>query len=99
MFHIVDDNEWIDTIQQTYDHLYANGFFIVGGHFGILNNLKVGITNDKVYKKIRSKLYWYKTLKNIGFSSIKVYQNNSYLHINDTLPENNILIEPVRELI
>ncbi len=46
MFHIVDDSEWINTINAIAKVLRKNGLFIVGGHFGSLNGLNVQIDND-----------------------------------------------------
>jgi len=93
MFHIVDDEEWGDTIKEVSNTLLPGGLFIVGGHFGLLNGLNVQIDQyNQVNKRLRSKKKWIKTLRQAGFSNIHLYHNKSYLKINDTMPENNILI-------
>lgn len=93
MFHIVDDLEWQNTIQAVGDILKKDGLFVVGGHFGLLNGLNVQIDNDdNINKRLRSKTRWVNTLRNAGFTNIKMYKNNAYLYINDVLPENNVII-------
>jgi len=93
MFHIVSDSEWIDTISEIAGVLRKNGLFIVGGHFGYLNGLNVQIDcNGQINKRLRSKKNWRNTLISAGFSNVQVYSNNAYLWINDTLPENNVLV-------
>lgn len=92
MFHIVDDSEWINTINAIAKVLRKNGLFIIGGHFGLLNGLNVQINNGQINKRLRSKKNWINILRKAGFTHINFYMNYAYLYINDTLPENNILI-------
>lgn len=92
MFHIVDDEEWRETIEKIADRLPTGGIFVVGGHFGILNGLNVQIKGGQINKRLRSRSVWKKTLKKAGFSKVNVYNNYAYLWINDRLPENSILI-------
>lgn len=93
MFHIVNDSEWNETITKIAGLIPEKGVFIAGGHFGSLNGLNVQIDpNGQINKRLRSKSLWKKTLKRAGFSEVRIYKNNSYLWINDTLPENNILV-------
>jgi cyclopropane fatty-acyl-phospholipid synthase-like methyltransferase len=93
MFHIVDDAEWFNTIRKISGLIQRGGAFIVGGHFGYVNGVNVQIDrNGQVYKRLRSKRLWKKTLLDAGFSDVKMYSNNAYLNINDPLPENNICI-------
>lgn len=93
MFHIVDDTEWKDTISAIGNILKEGGLFIVGGHFGFLDGLNVQIDkNGNINKRLRSKRRWIHTLRKSGFTKIEIYRNNAYLWINDTLPENNVLI-------
>ena len=92
MFHIIDDSEWIETINKIAGTLKKKGLLIVGGHFGFLNGLNVQISEGQINKRLRSKKRWIRVLKKAGFSNIKVYKNNMYLWINDPLPENNVLI-------
>ena len=93
MFHIVNDSEWSGTINKLAGLIPKKGVFIAGGHFGMLNGLNVQIDrNGQINKRLRSKASWKKTLKRAGFSDVKIYRNTAYLWINDTLPENNILV-------
>lgn len=93
MFHIVDDYEWQETINQIGKKLKKGGVFVVGGHFGLLDGLNVQIDkNGNINKRLRSKRRWIHELRTAGFTSVKVYRNYAYLWINDTLPENNVLI-------
>ena len=93
MFHIVSDSELIDTINKIASVLKRDGLFIVSGQFGYLNGLNVQIDrNGHINKRLRSKKHWKKALINAGFSKVQFYFNNAYLWINDTLPENNVLV-------
>lgn len=93
MFHILDDEEWSDTIKSAGKILKRGGSFVIGGHFGLLNNLNVQIdSKGNINKKIRSKSHWRTKLKEAGFTNISFYKNNSYLWIKEKLPEANILI-------
>jgi SAM-dependent methyltransferase len=92
MFHIVDDQEWIETIQKIYDSLEKGGIFIVGGHFGLLDGLNVQIDNGEVNKRLRSKWNWARSLRRTGFKTYRLYRNYSYLKTRQTFPENSILI-------
>jgi len=93
MFHIVDDYEWKETIEKIATLIPKNGLFIVGGHFGLINGVNVQRDkNNHINKRLRSKAVWKYTLKKAGFTKLKFYNNNAYLWIKDTLPENNILI-------
>jgi len=93
MFHLVDDQEWLDTLTQTARILEPGGLLVVGGHFGFLNNINVQFDSaDSVNKRLRSARHWKRRLKKLGFGNISIYRNRSYLFIEDTVPENNILI-------
>jgi len=93
MFHIVDDDEWSKTILAVAESLEAGGLLVVGGHFGWLNKINVQFDeNGHINKRLRSKRYWFKTLRQAGFKACRVYRNRAYLHINDTQPENSVLI-------
>ena len=92
MFHIVDDFKWQNTIYSIGKVINKGGIFIIGGHFGILNGLNVQIDNNGINKRLRSRKHWKKILKRAGFNHVKFYRNYSYLKINDTIPENNVLI-------
>ena len=92
MFHIVDDSEWQRTIYSVGKMLKKNGLFVIGGHFGLFNVLSRMDKDGYINKRLRSKGRWVHTLRKAGFTSIKIYRNNAYLWINDTLPENSVLI-------
>ena len=93
MFHIVDDDEWSRTVSMVSDHLDPGGLFVVGGDFGWLNKINVQFDEHRhVNKRIRSKRGWIKQLRASHFETYRVYRNQAYLHIDDTLPENNLLI-------
>lgn len=93
MFHILDDDEWEDTIKAVGKILEKEGVFVIGGHFGLLNNLNIQIDSDgNINKRIRSKSHWKRKLREAGFTDIKFYRNNAYLWIKEKLPEANILI-------
>ncbi len=93
MFHIVEDSEWEDTIYAVGNILKKGGFFVISGSFGYINGLNVQIDKKGyISKRFRSKRHWIKVLKKAGFNKIKLYQNNAYLSIKDSIPENNVLI-------
>lgn len=93
MFHIVDDREWVETIERVGQVLLPGGLFIVGGHFGWLDDLDVGFSEGTgVVKRLRSSARWRRVLREAGFNRIWISRNRAYLHIRDTMPENNVLI-------
>lgn len=93
MFHIVHDSEWRETIHITSQLLKKQGVLIVGSHFGLFNSLNVQISRKgEINKRLRSRRQWKRTLIQAGFSDVRIYPNRAYLHIRDTLPENNVLI-------
>lgn len=93
MFHIVDDLEWLDTIEKIASVMQRNGLLIVGGHFGFFGGLNVQIDrNSRVNKRLRSKRRWKYALSSAGFRAIHVYRNLAYLWIEDVLPENHLLV-------
>jgi SAM-dependent methyltransferase len=91
MFHIVDDTKWADTITSVYNKLEPHGVFMVGGHFGIVDN-NVQFHNNTIDKRLRSKKHWINALQNAGFSKFLFLKNYSYLFYYDTLPESHILV-------
>ena len=93
MFHLVEDQDWLDTIAGVGQRLESGGVFVIGGHFGTVDGIDVQIDrNGHTNKRLRSKRHWVKSLQHCGFSIYSVYRNNAYLYIKDTLPENNVLI-------
>jgi SAM-dependent methyltransferase len=93
MFHLVDDAEWLKTIQRIAGVMSSKGMFVTSGHFGVIDGLNVQIDrNDRVNKRLRSGRHWRKALKDAGFNTIRIYRNNAYLWIRDALPENHVLI-------
>jgi len=97
MFHLVDDTEWRQTMDEIAQHLRPGGHLLVGGHFGWLNNVNVQFDEyNHANKRLRSRFNWSRALRHSGFSSVDIYRNNAYLYVPDTLPENNILIAQKR---
>jgi 2-polyprenyl-3-methyl-5-hydroxy-6-metoxy-1,4-benzoquinol methylase len=93
MFHLVDDTEWRQTIDQIAQHLQPGGHLVIGGHFGWLNNVNVQFDeHNAVNKRLRSRFNWSRTLRRAGFGPMTLYRNTAYLFVPDTLPENNVLI-------
>ncbi len=93
MFHLVDDSEWEDTVGAVGSILRQEGLFVVSGHFGLLGGLNVQIDEaGNINKRLRSIWRWRKVLRKAGFTKIRRHQNNAYLSIKDTLPQNNVLI-------
>lgn len=93
MFHVVDDAEWSKGLEAIANSLREGGHLVVGGHFGLINNVNVQFdANNLANKRLHSRMHWKKTLKSLGFQGIDIYYNRAYLYIKDTLPENNILI-------
>ena len=93
MFHVVDNREWEQTIHAASAALRKGGIFIIGGHFGYLDGLNVQIDRDgAINKRLRSRWHWKRCLRKAGFREFRLYTNQAYLWIQDSLPENNILI-------
>ncbi|MEM9659456.1 MAG: class I SAM-dependent methyltransferase, partial [Planctomycetota bacterium] len=93
MFHIVDDDEWRRTIQRIGAAVRPGGHYVIGGHFGFLNNLNVQFDHaGRVNKRLRSRTCWRRELRSAGFRKVSFYANNAYRSIRDLLPENNLLI-------
>ncbi len=93
IFHVVNDSEWKRGLAAIANSLNTGGHLVVGGYFGLLNNVNVQFDDEnKVNKRLRSKSTWARELKNLGFTKLKFYSNNAYLYVNDTMPENNVLI-------
>ena len=93
MFHLVDDEEWEETIHHVGKSLLPGGLFVAGGHFGLFDRVNVQFDQDgAVNKRLRSRRRWKRALAAEGFGRVKVYGNRAYLWINDSLPENNVLV-------
>lgn len=92
MFHLVDDGEWQQTISQVARVLRPGGLFVVGGHFGWLDDLNIQFDSENmVNKRLHSASRWKRVLKRSGFDRLRIYRNSAYLFVNDVLPENNVL--------
>lgn len=93
MFHMVNDDEWRETIRAVGRRLKPDGLFVIGGEFGWLDGVNVQIDADgNINKRLRSHAHWRRTLREAGFARTALYRNRAYLWINDSLPENNVLI-------
>ena len=90
MFHIVDDNEFENSIKNISKIILNNGYLIIGGEFGNENKyLNFIDENRKPIKKIRSLQFWEKILNKYKLKIIKKYLNNCRNFIHS--PQNNIL--------
>lgn len=93
MFHIISDDDWEKTLRLMVSALKPNGILIISGDFPRWANYNVDFNDDLlVSKRLRKKKYYKKILKDAGCKFIKFYKNKSYLYINDTQPENNLLV-------
>lgn len=93
MFHVVDNNEWNEGIRLVSNALESGGLFLIGGHFGILNNIDVQVDEQgKSNKRLRSGKYWKRVLKENGFKDIRILKNRNAFYIEDFQPENNLLV-------
>lgn len=93
MFHIVDDEEWQETLSAFSRCLPAGGVLVAGGEFGLLDGINVQFDVDgTVNKRLRSKARWTRTLKSIGFGGVEVIRNHEAFKIDRRLPESHILI-------
>jgi len=92
MFHIVDEQKWLETIRQISNSLHQDGLFIASGQFGCLNGLNVQVDDEgNINKTLRSKSRWKRILNQHGFYDLKFKKNNSYLYFNKRLPESHLL--------
>lgn len=94
LFHIVDDRELLDVLRLFSEQLNPGGYLIVGGNFGhwpfnINTQVKFG---NIINKRLRSRYWWKKQLKKLGFKNIRIQYNTAYAFINDRTPENSLLI-------
>jgi SAM-dependent methyltransferase len=92
MFHLVDDEEWEETVRQVGRVLRTGGIFVVGGHFGLIDGVNVQFSENAANKRLRSASHWKRSLKQAGFVQTRIYRNSAYLYIRDWLPENNVLV-------
>jgi len=93
MYHICDDAEWEAVIGQIGALLRPGGMFIATGHFGCLDGLDVGVDRwGCVYKRLRSKRRWARTLSAAGFADLRLYRNRIYLWADKSLPHNSVMI-------
>lgn len=93
MFHVVEEEWWREGIAAIGTGLKSGGHFIVGGHFGHIDNLDVQFDEQRhCNKRLRSRSHWRRALKDAGFDRVSFQWNPAYLGIMDALPENNLLI-------
>lgn len=93
MFHVVDDSEWQRSLRSIAGALRPGGLFVVSGHFGLLNKVNVQFDGgNSVNKRLRSGGYWRRCLEEVGFEGITIYRNRAYIFVDDSLPENNVLV-------
>jgi SAM-dependent methyltransferase len=90
MFHIVDDGIFEASVEKMKSLVKPGGCMVVGGAFGLLNNLNVQYDTDgRVTKRLRSYGRW-KKLLGPSWTTRRVI-NRSYRLVNATLPEANVL--------
>ncbi|MAT39347.1 MAG: hypothetical protein CL946_07060 [Ectothiorhodospiraceae bacterium] len=94
LFHIVDDNELIQVLKLTYEKLNSDGLFVIGGNFGLWPmNINTQVKFGRILnKRLRSRWWWTRELKKVGFRDITIYRNIGYAFIKDRTPENSILV-------
>jgi SAM-dependent methyltransferase len=93
MFHVVNDPDWEKGLQLLTKNLEVGGTLIIGGYFGLLNNVNVQFdAENSVNKRLRSRMHWMKKLRALGYTKLKIYQNLAYLRIDEPIPECNILV-------
>lgn len=102
IFHIVSDEDWEAAIKWFYEKLRPGGVLIVSGLFGLVtanvqfeparfDSVEEYRSKDNwvCNKRVRSKRYWKKTLRAVGFGDIGFVRNYHPSHIK--APENNLL--------
>ena len=93
MFHIVDDAELTELVRAAATALRPGGLMVIGGHFGLFHGINLQIDrNDRINKRLRSRRFWRRLLVGAGLTEVRCIANTAYLHISDTLPENNLLV-------
>jgi len=93
MFHVVADDEWEETVRQVGNAIAPGGLFVVGGHFGVMDGVNVQFDSHRaVNKRLRSARHWKRSLQRTGFTDTTILRNPAYLFIDESLPENNVLI-------
>ena len=102
LFHIVSDEKWEETIQWCYDKLLRGGVLIASdlfcpitanvqfepAQFSTIHEYK-GNSDLVCNKRVRSKRYWRRVLKNSGFNDITFKKTKKPSHIHT--PENNLV--------
>lgn len=93
MFHIVDDDAWERMVRGLIAKLRPGGLLVIGGHFGWTPSVNVQFSKgNRVNKRLRSKRRWLRVLKDAGLTDVRIYKNYTYLLIDESMPENNVLI-------
>ena len=87
-----------------FTHVMPTGFYealksntvgpdYLSGMLESLPDLNVQIDHEgQINKRLRSWKHWNSCLRELGFSDVIRHENRAYLSIDDTQPENNILI-------
>lgn len=94
LFHIVDDDELARCLEMIYQRLEPGGIFVAGGNFNHWPmNINTQVKDGKILnKRLRSKYWWYRKLRKVGFSKLRIHRNMAYAFIKDRTPENSILV-------
>lgn len=94
LFHIVDDRELSDCLQHFFRVLKPGGYLIVGGNFGHWPfNINTQVKHGRILnKRLRSRWWWSRQLRRLGFRDLAFRYNTAYAYINDRTPENSVLV-------
>jgi SAM-dependent methyltransferase len=93
LFHVVDDDDWDRGLAVIADRLQPGGHLVVGGHFGILDNLDVQFDeHNRSNKRLRSARHWKRKLRALGFDEIAIHRNRAFLFVEQPMPESNLLV-------
>lgn len=96
LFHLVDDAQFRRAVDRLTDALRPGGLLIVGGAFGLIDELAVqGDAEAGINKLLRSRRTWKRILRP-NYELVKIYRNRAHLFIDDTVPENHVLIAAKR---
>lgn len=93
MFHIVQDEEWLETLSAIARATRPQGLLVVSGAFGLVDGLDTQIDRQgRVNKRLRSAGRWKRALRDLGYGEITFYRNRLRRTISDAQPENHLLV-------
>ena len=93
LFHVVDDDEWDRGTAAIADCLRPGGHLVVGGHFGLFDNVDVQFDeHGRSNKRLRSATHWKRRLRALGFQQVKIHRNRAFLFVSEPMPESSVLV-------